>query len=79
MPARHNEWDMVSESQAKASAKYQKEYITQVNIKLNVRTDKDIISFLWGVPNVQGLIKQLLRDEISRRDADKNTTSLPTD
>lgn len=66
MPARHNEWGNVSDSQRRASDKYQKEHITQVTVKLNTRTDQDIIRFLWGIHNKQGLIKRLLRDEIGR-------------
>lgn len=67
MPARHDEWDRVTESQLRANKKYQDEHITQINVRLNTRTDKDIISFLWGVNNKQGLVKRLLREEIARR------------
>ncbi len=66
MPARHNEWGQVSDAQARASAKYQKDHIQQITVKLNTATDKDIIRYLWGVPNKQGLIKRLLREEIER-------------
>lgn len=68
MAARHDGFDMVAESQRKASDKYQKEHIQQITVKLNVRTDMDIIKFMWSVSNKQGLIKQLLRDEIARRE-----------
>ena len=73
MAARHDEWDMVSASQRKAADKYQKKNIQQHVLKLNVRTDMDIIRFLWGVPNKNGLIKQLLRDEIARREQNNLT------
>ena len=67
MSARHNEWDEVPESQKKASRRYQENYIQRHTLKLNVRTDMDIIKFLWGVDNKNGLIKELLRREIARR------------
>lgn len=66
MPARHDEWDQVAQSQRRAASRYQKENIQQMTVKLNVRTDMDIIRFLWTVPNKQGLIKRLLREEIER-------------
>ena len=68
MGARHDQWDMVAESQRKASDKYQRNHIKQYNLRLNVRTDLDIIRFLDGVNNRQGLIKQLLRQEMERRE-----------
>ena len=67
MGARHDEWDMVSESQKRASEKYQKEHIKQYNFRLNTRTDLDLIRFLDGINNRQGLIKQLLRAEMENR------------
>lgn len=67
MSARHDEWDMVAESQRRASEKYQREHIKQYNLRLNLRTDMDIIRFLDGQNNRQGLLKQLLRQEMERR------------
>lgn len=42
-----------------------------MTVKLNVRTDMDIIRFLWTVPNKQGLIKRLLREEMERKSKKK--------
>lgn len=67
MGARHDEWDMVAESQRRASEKYQREHIKQYNLRLNLRTDIDIIRFLDSQNNRQGLLKQLLRQEMERR------------
>ena len=67
MPARHDKWDMVAESQRKANDRYQKSHIRQYNLRLNVRTDTDIIRFLDGTNNRQGLLKRLLREEIERK------------
>ena len=71
MPARHDDLGEIPESQKKAAAKYQNSYIQRHTLKLNVRTDMDIIRFLWGVPNKNGLIKSLLRQEIARRSGEK--------
>lgn len=50
--------------------KYTKVYDTantiKVSLKLNKKTDADIISYLDSVENKQGTIKQLIRNEISR-------------
>lgn len=67
MPARHNEWDEVSDSQKKAAKKYQDAHIQQFSLKLNTRTDMDIIRFLWHVSNKNGLMKRLLREEMARQ------------
>ena len=69
MPARHDEWGMIPESQKKAADKYQKQNIQQLIVKLNIKTDADIIRFLWSVSNKQGLIKRLLREEMERQKA----------
>lgn len=55
---------MVSKAQARASAKYDKAHTKGVYLKLNLSSDKDIIDYLAGVDNVQGLIKELLRCQI---------------
>ena len=54
---------MTSKSQLKASAKYDKTHTKGIYLKLNKETDKDIIDFLAGVDNVQGYIKQLIRND----------------
>jgi len=74
VPARHDGMDMVSESQRRAADKYQKSYIQQHVLKLNVRTDMDIIRFLWGVDNKNALFKRLLREEIKRNGTGKDGT-----
>ena len=39
-----------------------------IGIKLNARTDADIIQALEGLDSVQGYIKQLIREDIARRE-----------
>lgn len=50
--------------------KYTKKYDTantiKVSLKLNIKTDADIIAYLEKVDNKQGTIKQLIRAEIER-------------
>lgn len=50
--------------------KYTKIYDTantiKVSLKLNIKTDADIIEYLNSVENKQGTIKRLIREEINR-------------
>lgn len=57
----------VSEAQKRAQAKYDKANTKQVIMKLNKITDADILEILEQTPNVQGYIKQLIRDDIRKR------------
>ena len=58
-----------SESQIRAQAKYDAQYTKRVSLKLNIRTDKDIIRWLWGQRSMQGSIKRLIREDIARSEA----------
>lgn len=51
-------------SQSKASAKYDKANTKGLYIKLNLKTDLDIIEYLRGKENVQGYIKSLIRSDM---------------
>lgn len=53
---------MASKAQLKASARYDKENTKGIYLKLNKTTDADIIEFLNNCDNVQGTIKELLRN-----------------
>lgn len=44
--------------------KWQRENIKRVVVKLNKKTDADIIQQLEGQDSVQGYIKQLIRDDM---------------
>lgn len=50
----------------KYTKKYDENNTTRVQLKLNNKTDADIIEYLESVDNKQGTIKRLLREEISR-------------
>lgn len=46
--------------------KYQKENITRVVLKLNKKTDEDLLVWLGTLDNKQGTIKEILREHISK-------------
>ena len=47
-----------------SKAKYDSQHCKGVYLKLNVKTDSDILEKLASVPNVQGYIKSLIRQDI---------------
>ena len=55
-----------SKAQLRAQAKYDKDNTVQVKLKLNKKTDDDIIKRLSEADNVQGYIKELIRIDILR-------------
>ena len=57
---------MATEAQRKAQAKYDARNTRQVHIKLNLRTDKDVLDKLDEVPSKQGYIKRLIREDLER-------------
>jgi hypothetical protein len=60
------EISMATESQRRASAKYDAANTTSVRLKMNINTEMDIIERLEEVGNKNGYIKQLIRDDIER-------------
>ena len=55
---------MSSEAQKRAVAKYDQTNTKQIKLKLNLKTDRDILSKLDQVDNIQGYIKDLIRADI---------------
>lgn len=55
-----------TEAQIKASVKYDKTNTKDIRLKLNLKTDADILQALEAVPNKQGYIKQLIRNDIKK-------------
>lgn len=49
-----------------SQAQYDKEHTQRVYCKLNLKTDADILAWLDHMPNKQGYIKQLIREDIAR-------------
>lgn len=57
---------MTTEAKRRAVYKYDREHTKQIHLKLNKRTDKDVIERLLGTGNIQGYIKGLIRADIER-------------
>ncbi len=57
---------MATEAQIRANRKYEAENTRQVHLKLNRRTDKDVLEKLDSVPNKQGYIKELIRADLKK-------------
>lgn len=55
------------ESRARANAKYDAANTVQVHLKLNLRTDADILEALAHSGNKQGYLKQLVRADLKKR------------
>ena len=55
-----------TEAQKRAREKYDAKATKQLKMKLNLKTDADIIQKLDSVPNKQGYIKQLIRDDLMK-------------
>lgn len=56
-----------TESQIRASVKYNKENTVQISLKLNRSTDADLIDSLNRIANKQGYIKELIRRNITKK------------
>ena len=63
------DWTMkiTTKAQRKAIEKYDDRTAKRFCLKLNKETDQDIIAYLESAENKQGLIKQLIRNEINKK------------
>lgn len=52
---------MSTEAQKRASKKYDQNNVKKITVKLNKKTDADILAKLEEVENIQGYIKDLIR------------------
>ena len=57
---------MATEAVKRAVKKYDAVNTVQVHLKLNRKTDAEIISHLERTENVQGYIKRLIREDMER-------------
>lgn len=55
------------DAQSKAQARYDAKATRQIKLKLNKRTDADILAKLDAVENKQGYIKSLIRADIKKQ------------
>ena len=58
---------MASKAQVRATAKYDKSNTRQVLLKLNLKTDADILRHLETQDSMQGYIKKLIREDIAKQ------------
>lgn len=57
---------MATEAQKRASTRYNKANTTQVLLRLNLNTERDIIEALDAQPSKAGYIKRLIREDVAR-------------
>lgn len=57
---------MATEAQIKAQKRYDAANTRQVHLKLNRRTDKDVLARLDEVKSKQGYIKELIRADLKK-------------
>lgn len=57
---------MASEAQIFASMKYDVKNTKRISLKFNKKTDKDILTKLESVDNMQGYIKGLIRRDMHK-------------
>ena len=61
-------WDATtSQAQREASARYDSENTKAFKMKLNLKTDADILDWLAKQDNKQGYVKRLIREDMARR------------
>ena len=56
----------IYDSQRRAIARYDQANTTQIKMKLNNKTDRDIIEHLQKQKNKQGYIKELIRADMKK-------------
>ena len=58
---------MPSEANKAANARYDKKMAKYISMKLNKKTDADILEHLGKIENVQGYLKQLIRNDMEKK------------
>jgi len=58
---------MATEAQRRASTRYNKTNTTQVLLRLNLNTERDIIEALEAQESKAGYIKRLIREDMARK------------
>lgn len=59
---------MATEAQKRAVEKYDASHTRQIKLKLNLKTDADILHKLDSLDNKQGYIKESIREKMRRED-----------
>jgi len=58
---------MTSDARRRANERYDETHTRQIKLKLNLKTDADVLDALDASGNIQGYIKDLIRADIARR------------
>lgn len=58
---------MPTEAQKKAILKYDAANTRQIHLKLNIKTDADILEHIKKQKSIQGYIKKLIREDIREK------------
>lgn len=56
----------MTQAQRQAQARYDKRNTRQINLKLNLHTDADVLERLESVDSMQGYIKRLIREDVAK-------------
>lgn len=56
----------ITDAKRKTNAKFDRENTKSVTMKLNKRTDADILEYLQKQPNIQGYLKSLIREDMKK-------------
>ena len=56
----------MEKNEMRNDTKWQKENVKRVVVKLYKNTDKELIEYIEKQPNVQGLIKQLIKEHMAK-------------
>lgn len=59
----------MSDKKLTPQERYDKNNTKRVQMKLNLKLDKDVLDWLDKQDSMQGAIKQLIRDQIKREEA----------
>lgn len=57
---------MATQAQKDAVARYDAKNTVQIHLKLNIKTDEEILRKLAKTSNVQGYIKELIKADIEK-------------
>ena len=58
-----------------ATAQYDRENTRRINLKLNKKTDDDIIKWLEAQKNIQGYLKRLIREDMQKEENENDVHS----
>ena len=69
----------MTEALRRAQRKYDAENTTTITMKLNRRTDADILDRLYEEANRQGYLKRIIREDIKKKDQRRHSRACAAD